>query len=104
MRDTVLWNIAAMGKYVWEISEKKDNIWVKWVHMVYIKEADWNSLAPKYDSSWYLRKICEVRDKISPLVDLDAMDKYSIKQVYVSLRMRYKVEMEYLHLGKNCNP
>ncbi|XP_060968791.1 uncharacterized protein LOC115710551 [Cannabis sativa] len=35
------WNIAAMFKYVWAVAKKEDNLWVKWVHCVYIKEADW---------------------------------------------------------------
>uniref|UniRef100_A0A803NTX5 Reverse transcriptase domain-containing protein n=1 Tax=Cannabis sativa TaxID=3483 RepID=A0A803NTX5_CANSA len=32
------WNIAAMFKYVWAVANKEDNLWVKWVHCVYIKK------------------------------------------------------------------
>ncbi|XP_062118867.1 uncharacterized protein LOC133832558 [Humulus lupulus] len=62
------WNIAAMGKYVWAVVEKKDNLWVKWVHHVYIKQEDWwNYSAPVY-SSWYWRKIDEVKRKFKSLI------------------------------------
>uniref|UniRef100_A0A803NHZ5 Reverse transcriptase n=1 Tax=Cannabis sativa TaxID=3483 RepID=A0A803NHZ5_CANSA len=35
------WNAAAMVKHVWAIEKKKDNLWVKWVHSVYIKHQSW---------------------------------------------------------------
>uniref|UniRef100_A0A803P9S3 Reverse transcriptase domain-containing protein n=1 Tax=Cannabis sativa TaxID=3483 RepID=A0A803P9S3_CANSA len=35
------WNIAAMTKYVWAIANKEDNLWIKWIHCVYIKGEDW---------------------------------------------------------------
>uniref|UniRef100_A0A803PAI5 Reverse transcriptase domain-containing protein n=1 Tax=Cannabis sativa TaxID=3483 RepID=A0A803PAI5_CANSA len=34
------WNKAALFKYVWAIAKKEDNLWVKWVHNVYIKDED----------------------------------------------------------------
>uniref|UniRef100_A0A803PPP5 Uncharacterized protein n=1 Tax=Cannabis sativa TaxID=3483 RepID=A0A803PPP5_CANSA len=35
------WNIAAMVKHVWAVANKKDNLWVKWVYCVYIKQQEW---------------------------------------------------------------
>lgn len=32
VRDGKLWNIAAVGKYIWQVSMKLDNLWVKWIH------------------------------------------------------------------------
>ena len=34
------WNIAAFGKYVWAIGVKKDNLWIKWINEVYIKNSN----------------------------------------------------------------
>lgn len=31
IRDSQLWNTAAIGKYVWNIAQKSENLWVKWV-------------------------------------------------------------------------
>lgn len=32
------WNIAAMGRYVWTVVTKKDNLWIKWVNEVYVQQ------------------------------------------------------------------
>ncbi|WMV40414.1 hypothetical protein MTR67_033799 [Solanum verrucosum] len=40
------WNIASVGKLLWQLSEKKDSLWVRWVHGIYIK-ADGNIWAHK---------------------------------------------------------
>ncbi|XP_062088358.1 uncharacterized protein LOC133794933 [Humulus lupulus] len=33
-RNILKWNIAALGKYIWAVATKKDNLWVKWAHHV----------------------------------------------------------------------
>ena len=37
IRKTLIWNKATLGKYVWAIATKQDNLWVKWVHSVYLE-------------------------------------------------------------------
>lgn len=37
VRDVDTWNLAAVRKVVWTVAQKKDNIWVKWVHSAYLK-------------------------------------------------------------------
>ncbi|XP_062075533.1 uncharacterized protein LOC133779607 [Humulus lupulus] len=59
---------TAIGKYVWAIAEKKDNLWVKWVHHVYIKQEDWWNYTAPASSSWYWRKIDEVKRKFKRLI------------------------------------
>ncbi|XP_019106135.1 uncharacterized protein LOC109135475 [Beta vulgaris subsp. vulgaris] len=39
IRECISWNVAAIGKYVWQITEKADLLWIKWIHSVYIKES-----------------------------------------------------------------
>ncbi|XP_074301032.1 uncharacterized protein LOC141632378 [Silene latifolia] len=34
LKNLHLWNIAAIGKYMWWIESKEDHLWVKWVHAV----------------------------------------------------------------------
>lgn len=41
IRDCVIWNTAAIGKFVWAIARKEDSLWIKWVHHIYIKEGNW---------------------------------------------------------------
>lgn len=49
----VKWNEAAIAKYVWNIANKADNLWVKWVNHIYIKGAEWWQYRPPTDCSWY---------------------------------------------------
>lgn len=32
----VAWNIACLGKYILAITSKQDNVWIRWIHSVYI--------------------------------------------------------------------
>ncbi|XP_019261814.1 PREDICTED: uncharacterized protein LOC109239681 [Nicotiana attenuata] len=63
--DCIIWNEAAMVKYVWNITKKEDNLWVKWVNHVYIKDQSWRQYVPPNDSCWYWKKICTIRDKFA---------------------------------------
>ncbi|XP_074282790.1 uncharacterized protein LOC141607335 [Silene latifolia] len=58
------WNIVAVGKYVWWLMQKKDHLWVKWVHCVYLKDRSWQDYKPSHGSSWAWRRICRVKDKM----------------------------------------
>ncbi|XP_021860829.2 uncharacterized protein [Spinacia oleracea] len=83
-----LWNVAAMGKHVWMITTKKDNVWVRWVHSVYIRDKNWWDYSPKVSDSWYWKAICQVKDLMKSYISsqqLVAMPKYSIKQAYSSM-------------------
>ncbi|XP_074297001.1 uncharacterized protein LOC141627671 [Silene latifolia] len=51
-----------MGKYIWWIMQKKDHLWVKWVHSIYIKQSDWASYTPNSGASWSWRSICRCKD------------------------------------------
>ncbi|KAM6543727.1 hypothetical protein CsatB_008174 [Cannabis sativa] len=42
LRNTIKWNEAALGKYVWAIATKQDNLWVKWEKVKWFREV-WNS-------------------------------------------------------------
>ncbi|XP_057251762.1 uncharacterized protein LOC130591842 [Beta vulgaris subsp. vulgaris] len=41
VRDCMVWNTATMGKYMWQIAKKEDTLWIKWIHSIYIREANW---------------------------------------------------------------
>ncbi|KAL2938776.1 hypothetical protein RDABS01_022225 [Bienertia sinuspersici] len=51
-RNIELWNLAAVGKTVWAISQNAENLWVKWVSSVYIKDASWDAYKPSRNASW----------------------------------------------------
>ncbi|XP_062099719.1 uncharacterized protein LOC133805553 [Humulus lupulus] len=85
------WNIAALGKYIWAVAEKKDDLWVKWVHHVYIKQVDWwNYIAPA-SSSWYWKKVVEVKEKFKNLFSLPQVkpERYQIRYGYNIIHAEY---------------
>lgn len=57
------WNFAAVGKLVWQLACKKDVLWVKWIHEVYMRGTDdiWQHKALQ-NSSWYWRKLNELKE------------------------------------------
>ncbi|XP_062093575.1 uncharacterized protein LOC133799589 [Humulus lupulus] len=61
------WNIAAMGKYVWAVAIKKDSLWVKWIHAVYIKDTNWWNYKAPNTSSWYWKQLVKVKEKFKDL-------------------------------------
>ncbi|XP_062104537.1 uncharacterized protein LOC133815748 [Humulus lupulus] len=83
-RNILKWNIAALGKYIWTVATKKDNLWVKWVHHVYIKNEDWWDHCGSLQSSWYWKKIVEVKEKFKHLIDISRFiqEDYTIKNGY----------------------
>uniref|UniRef100_A0A803P475 Uncharacterized protein n=1 Tax=Cannabis sativa TaxID=3483 RepID=A0A803P475_CANSA len=76
------WNAAAMVKHVWAIEKiKKDNLLVKWVHSVYIKQQSWWEYEVSVNGSWYWRKMVELKDKIKNHVQHSEFSAHDYKIV-----------------------
>ncbi|XP_062094337.1 uncharacterized protein LOC133800396 [Humulus lupulus] len=84
-KNSLIWIIAAIGKHVWAVAEKKDNLWVKWFHHDYLKQEDWWNYSAPINSSWYWRKIDEVKGKLRSLIERLHVHKedYHISKGYV---------------------
>uniref|UniRef100_A0A803QC53 Reverse transcriptase domain-containing protein n=1 Tax=Cannabis sativa TaxID=3483 RepID=A0A803QC53_CANSA len=63
------WNVAAMRRYVWDIASKKDCLFVKWIHNVYLKNVSWWDYEPPSDCCWSWRKIVGVKNKLKQKTD-----------------------------------
>ncbi|XP_059284813.1 uncharacterized protein LOC132038107 [Lycium ferocissimum] len=61
--DCMIWNEASVAKYAWNIAQKADNLWVRWVDHIYLSHTNWWDYTPPTDYSWYWKKICSIRDK-----------------------------------------
>ncbi|KAL2922219.1 LINE-1 retrotransposable element ORF2 protein [Bienertia sinuspersici] len=84
-RNIGLWNIAMLGKHVWAIATKQDNLWIKWVHSIYIKNQDWWDYQPPVDASWSWKRICAVKEDLKHRglqQQVRSMQKYSASQIY----------------------
>ncbi|XP_019257891.1 PREDICTED: uncharacterized protein LOC109236129 [Nicotiana attenuata] len=54
-----LWNKAAITKICWELANKKDKLWIKWIHSYYIKDQVFATMRAPKQASWMVRKILE---------------------------------------------
>lgn len=61
-KESHAWNLALLGKYVWSIAKKEDNMWVRWINHVYLKQQTWMSYCPPANASWYWKTLCKVKD------------------------------------------
>ncbi|GFZ03501.1 hypothetical protein Acr_16g0001250 [Actinidia rufa] len=58
------WNLALLAKNLWNIQDKKDSLWVRWVHQYYLQNTlIWEYTRKKQDSAM-LKKVLLIRDKI----------------------------------------
>ncbi|XP_074283597.1 uncharacterized protein LOC141608138 [Silene latifolia] len=81
IKDLLLSNCAAVGKYVWWIEKKEDHLWVKWVHAIYIKGTRWKDYEPPVNSSWAWRKICQTKNILKDCIWSQSVS-YSISLGY----------------------
>ncbi|XP_075091932.1 uncharacterized protein LOC142172066 [Nicotiana tabacum] len=86
-----LWNVASVGKLLWQLIDKQDSLWVKWVHGIYMKTntSIWNH-KPPLDSSWYWRKLNSLKDEMKAWYERDHYSLtfggvYSITRSYTTL-------------------
>ncbi|XP_019106165.1 uncharacterized protein LOC109135504 [Beta vulgaris subsp. vulgaris] len=86
VRNCVVWNNADIGKYTWQIAQKDDSLWIKWIHSIYIRDANWWEYQPRGNVSWTWKLICRVRDLFKEAYHnnqwLDGSKAYSIKEGY----------------------
>ncbi|XP_074265998.1 uncharacterized protein LOC141588454 [Silene latifolia] len=94
-------------KFSWWIAQKKDSLWVKWVHHIYKKQTDWWSYNPSINSSWTWRQVCKARDALCPSFSVNGWlnEEYSTHSVYNWL-IREHVTVNWLPLVWNilCLP
>ncbi|XP_074299125.1 uncharacterized protein LOC141630157 [Silene latifolia] len=79
LKNDSVWNKAALGKLVWWISHKADHLWVKWINHTYLKGQEWHGYCPTSDTSWYWRKLCQVRDRLKDWTEQGEGDYYIAK-------------------------
>uniref|UniRef100_A0A803NIA9 Uncharacterized protein n=1 Tax=Cannabis sativa TaxID=3483 RepID=A0A803NIA9_CANSA len=60
-KDGSRWNKASLARFIWDIMNKKDLLWVKWVNAVYLKGASLWTYNLKADTSWYWKKLYRLR-------------------------------------------
>ncbi|XP_019250940.1 PREDICTED: uncharacterized protein LOC109229843 [Nicotiana attenuata] len=80
-----LWNKAAIGKLYWNVAQKEDRMWIKWIHAYYIKGQQMEQVKVPTQASWMVRKILEARHIIEKNNVQISKGKGIIKQIYLKL-------------------
>ena len=76
------WNRAAIFKQVRAVANKEDILWPRWINHVYLKDGDiWEHCAPQ-QSSWYCRKLMEIKDEFKDKYISKVGEKYLIREGY----------------------
>lgn len=89
--DFFTWNKAAICKLLWAVDKKKDKLWIQWIHSIYIKVREVNSMPTPSQASWLVRKIFGARkwmtqsgNVMNCLELFEDREKFSIKKAYQS--------------------
>lgn len=59
-----VWNKAAITKLYWDLANKKDKLWIQWIHTYYIKGQQMEQVPAPKQASWMVRKIMEARNNL----------------------------------------
>ncbi|XP_022848848.1 uncharacterized protein LOC111371175 [Olea europaea var. sylvestris] len=65
LKDLKTWNLALLAKSIWNIQNKKDTLWIRWVNQVYLKGTCIWEVSPKKDHSPLFKKLLEIRDVLA---------------------------------------
>lgn len=72
-RDMKSWNSALLAKSLWNIHQKKNTIWIRWVNQFYLKWANIWDVSPSKDDSPLFTKLLEIKDAlVQPTVSFQA--------------------------------
>ncbi|XP_058765398.1 uncharacterized protein LOC131638870 [Vicia villosa] len=79
------WNKACMVRLLWNLCKKKYSMWVRWVHMYYVKEDNVMEMNIKDSFSWIFKRIINLRGQMHGLRQWDVMmqmEKFKMKAFY----------------------
>ena len=57
-----VWNRAAIAKLCWDLANKEDKLWIKWIHTYYIKgQREWQR---RKNASWMIQKVMNAKQNV----------------------------------------
>ncbi|XP_019264656.1 PREDICTED: uncharacterized protein LOC109242255 [Nicotiana attenuata] len=104
--DIVTWNKAAILKQMWNLCNKKDRLWIKLMHIYYIKkEKTWNVKVNQ--AAWTTQKILKdgkylTEARINVEEVMSGKD-YSIREVYNKMRGEFTKVIWRRLICNNCS-
>ncbi|VFQ93364.1 unnamed protein product [Cuscuta campestris] len=90
LKNLLFWNQACSMKLLWDIANKKDSLWVRWVHSKYLKQGTIWECNVKNDDCYYWKKLIQNRRLF---VGMNTANGYTVKEGYNRLKgIRMKVD------------
>lgn len=72
----------AMLKLLWNLSGKKDNLWVRWINSYYTKGTPILQVEEKMSQSWIFKAILKQKDVVVGLQDWNTMQRFMTRHIY----------------------
>ena len=60
-----VWNRAAIAKLCWDLANKEDKLWIKWIHAYYLKRQ--NEWQKREQANWMIRKIMHAKQTVDQI-------------------------------------
>ncbi|XP_059295399.1 uncharacterized protein LOC132048723 [Lycium ferocissimum] len=90
--DITAWNKAAISKLLWNLCQKKDKLWVRWIHCYYGTSRNLLEDIPK-QASWIMQKLMKAGKYFLEagytLFDIPQMNCFHTKQFYLKIREEF---------------
>ncbi|XP_045815732.1 uncharacterized protein LOC123909010 [Trifolium pratense] len=84
------WNRANLTKLLWNIHNKADSLWIRWIHSYYIKHDQLMTMPVKPSCSWILKAILKQRELLPNIQGWEHVKGKTItRKVYKVLREDY---------------
>nr|XP_027081052.1 uncharacterized protein LOC113703776 [Coffea arabica] len=79
------WNKCLILKFIWNLCQKNDTLWVKWIHFVILKGHSLWEVKILVDCSWCWRKLLQRRHLAQPWIKIDIGNDvcYAIKTLNI---------------------
>ncbi|VFQ75989.1 unnamed protein product [Cuscuta campestris] len=79
LKNLLKWNQACLMKLLWDIANKKDTLWVKWIHNKYLKGSSVWDYTTKPDDCYYWKKLVQTR---CLFMGMNMTSCYTVKEGY----------------------
>ncbi|XP_058784045.1 uncharacterized protein LOC131658808 [Vicia villosa] len=103
------WNVITMVKCLWNLSKKTDNLWVKWVHVYYLKGNNVMTAPVSNSCSWIFKRIMDIRSIVLQVQvvwnRMLASNRFNMTVLYKELNGGIdKVDWRYLFYQNKARP
>ena len=79
-----VWNRAAVAKLCWDLANKEDKLWIKWIHAYNIKgQREWKRTK---HASWMKQKVMNAKKIVEQVQQVHGNSKGMIRQLYCHMK------------------